>query len=226
MRLSDPHHRYGQQAITKKRVYRTVRYTRFRTAPKVPPVQGELSAKLTEGLARYFCFVFAETQCESVHTTAQSLSHFLCSRENDSSLYTREPENGAPLWVRRSVFYLFINIFTYTTEIPHYFIVWNPNHTQAISFQKCRTRFIPKAFFFFIMLTVIHLHNKLHLGAVKIRNLPSQYLLSGKLHRITAKKVIPQMPFVLRHIFSQLFCQRYKSCIVLILHRNYFTSSR
>ena len=116
--------------------------------------------------------------------------------------------------------YRSIDILTNSTEISADIVVGNTDDSQTISLQKSGAVCIFFDVSILIVLRTIQLNDEFCFCAIKISDIFSKYLLSGKTDRIGAQKVVPQMPFFLGHFFSQLFCQRNQLLIVLWLHDN------
>jgi hypothetical protein len=73
---------------------------------------------------------------------------------------------------------------------------------------------------FFSVLGTIQLDNQLRFRRIKVCNILSKYFLAGEAGGMSAKEVIPQMTFRLRHFLSQPFSEGDKAVIMLMLHDN------
>gem|GEM_PF-5341048 len=96
---------------------------------------------------------------------------------------------------------------------------------------RCNPKALHKLFTFNIvmhpifrkMLTAIQFNNKFCFRAVKISNKPAYNPLPHDTDRISTKKIVPQMAFLWRHIFSQFSGVRRKNRVHFSIMRHLFT---
>ena len=101
-----------------------------------------------------------------------------------------------------------------------YFRICYSDNCQSIFFKKSSSFFIILLSFFGIMPRSVKLYNELCLCTVKICNIPSENLLTGKANWICAQKIIPKVFFFFGHILSQHSCGWYDAFVVFSLHYN------
>ena len=87
--------------------------------------------------------------------------------------------------------YRCIDILTHATEVSVDFVVGDTNDAQTIPLQKSGTVCILFNISILIVLRTIQLNDKFCFCTIKISDILSKYLLSGKADRIGAQKVVP-----------------------------------
>ena len=104
---------------------------------------------------------------------------------------------------------MLVNIFANTPKVTHDFVVGNSQYSKTIRFQKSGSFCVFFNFCWLKMLRTVQFDDQFCLGAVKIRNISTQNLLSGKFYRIASEKIIPKMSLFLCHIFAKFLGKGY-----------------
>ena len=118
------------------------------------------------------------------------------------------------------LFHEVIDIFANTPKILMYFRIRYSDNGQTVLFKKSGSFFVVLLSFFGIMPRAVKLYDEICLCAVKIRNIPSENLLTRKANGIGAQKIIPKVFFFFCHILSQHFGSWNNIFIMLSLHYN------
>lgn len=81
--------------------------------------------------------------------------------------------------------------------------VGNTKDIQSLPVQELRSPVIITQGRGVTMLGTIQFHHQFGFVAIKINNIYTDGILPFELHRICFQEIIPQMPFLFRHIFTQ-----------------------